>query len=63
MTAGEATREYYREQGRVQERQRITNLIEFLVGYAVLLEDDADGDIQTMEAHELITFIRGGKNE
>jgi alpha-D-ribose 1-methylphosphonate 5-triphosphate synthase subunit PhnL len=86
MTAGEATREYYREQGRKQERQRmteteairenynlgvlagearerqrVTNLIEFLVAYAVLLEDDADGDIQTMEAKDLIALIKGEK--
>jgi hypothetical protein len=62
-TPGEATREYYREQGRVQERQRIANLIDFLIAYAVLLEDDSNGDIRTIEAHELITLIRGGKNE
>lgn len=27
MTAGEATREFYREQGRKQEQERIINLI------------------------------------
>lgn len=28
MTAGEATREYYREQGRQQEQERIIKLLE-----------------------------------
>lgn len=32
MTAGEATREFYREQGRKQERERIIKLLEAIKG-------------------------------
>lgn len=64
MTETEAIRENYNLgvlAGEARERQRVTNLIEFLVAYVVLLEDDADGDIQTMEANELIALIKGEK--
>ena len=64
MTETEAIRQNYElgvMAGEARERQRISNLIAFLVAYAVLLEDDAAGDIQTMEAHELIAIIKGEK--
>lgn len=64
MTETEAIRENYNLgvlAGEARERQRVTNLIDFLIAYAVLLEDDANGDIQTFEAHELIALIKGEK--
>lgn len=62
MTETEAIRENYNLgvlAGEARERQRVINLVDFLIAYAVLLEDDANGDIQTIEAHELIALIKG----
>jgi len=57
MTAGEATREYYREQGRKQERERIIALINTL---DITIEEAPDGAKWIVgDALDLIDLIHG----
>jgi len=58
MTAGEATREYYREQGRKQEQERIIKLIEPFT----VCDDDCDHyGCTTFLAEQVIAIIKGEK--
>lgn len=45
--------------GLIAERQRIITLLREHISYAVLVEDDADGILQTYEIEELVALIRG----
>lgn len=47
--------------GRRFEQERIINILS-TIAYVVLLEDDADGNLQTMEIDALIAKIKENKN-
>ncbi|NBW18413.1 MAG: hypothetical protein EBR82_61605 [Caulobacteraceae bacterium] len=52
-------REHY-VAGREDERERIVEILK-TIGYVVLLEEDENGDIKTMEQEELIAMIEAVK--
>jgi len=55
----EVRREHY-VAGREDERERIVEILK-TIGYVVLLEEDENGDIKTMEQEELIAMIEAVK--